>query len=227
MTALVFRLRLSGHNSSLSDRMKQYLACARAVRPGFFSILLLLASANILADEQEVRDPREFFFTQSFGDLPEELATARKQGKQGMLLFFEAEGCPYCLAMLKRVFNQKQVQDWYQEHFLSIAIDIHGDVEIKDFDGITLPSKVFSEHRKVFMTPLLAFIDLDGIEIYRHLGMVKTPEEFLVMGEYIIGKHYFDTEYRVFAKQQGLLQAEDTLITPAEEGATRHRYKKE
>jgi thioredoxin-related protein len=129
--------------------------------------------------------------------------------------------------MLKQVFSQKQVQDWYQEHFLSIAIDIHGDVEIKDFDGITLPSKVFSEHRKVFKTPLISFIDLDGIEIYRHLGMVKTPEEFLVMGEYIVGKHYFDTEYKVFAKKQGLLQAEDTLTTSAEEGSTRHRYKKE
>jgi len=190
-------------------------------------ILLLLTTSNTLAMENDSRDPREFFFTQSFGDMPEELQTARAQGKQGILLFFEAEGCPYCLAMLKRVFNQKQVQDWYQEHFLSIAIDIHGDVEIKDFDGITLPSKVFSEHRKVFMTPLISFIDLDGIEIYRHLGMVKTPEEFLVVGEYIVGKHYFDTEYKVFAKKQGLLQAQDTLTTSAEEGATRHRYKKE
>ena len=194
--------------------------------PPLLSILLFLVTANVFAGEQDVRDPREFFFTQSFGDMPEELAAAKKQGKQGMLLFFEAEGCPYCLAMLKRVFNKKQVQDWYQEHFLSIAIDIHGDVEIKDFDGITLPSKVFSEHRKVFMTPLISFIDLDGIEIYRHLGMVKTPEEFLVMGEYIVGKHYFDTEFKVFAKKQGLLQEEDAQITPAEETSTRHRYNK-
>ena len=175
--------------------------------------LLLLTSLSVFATEQEVRDPREFFFTQSFGDLPEELQTARQQGKQGMLLFFEAEGCPYCQAMLKRVFSQKSVQDWYRERFLSIAIDIHGDVEIKDFDGITLPSKVFSEQRKVSMTPVLSFIDLNGIEIYRHLGMVKTPEEFLVMGEYIAGKHYFDTEYKVFAKQRGLLNARDTLVT--------------
>jgi len=190
------------------------------------SVLLLLVTANVFAGDQAVRDPREFFFTQSFGDLPEELATAKKQGKQGILLFFEAEGCPYCIAMLKRVFNQKQVQDWYQEHFLSIAIDIHGDVEIKDFDNVSLPSKVFSEQRKVFMTPLMSFINLDGIEVYRHLGMVKTPEEFLVMGEYIVGKHYFDTEFKVFAKKQGLLQVEDAHITPAEESSSRHRYNK-
>jgi len=171
-----------------------------------FSLLLVMMANTLVADDS-VRDPREFFFTQSFGDLPEELAAARQQGKQGMFLFFEAEDCRYCIAMLRNVFSQRRVQDWYQEHFLSLAIDIHGDVEITDFDGITLPSKVFSEQRGVFITPVLSFIDLDGNEIYRHLGMIKTPEEFLVMGEYIVGKHYLDTEFRVFAKRQASQQS--------------------
>lgn len=198
---------------SASKRIKHYLS----QWPGLLSALLLLVTANVLAEEQTVRDPREYFFTQSFGDMPEELATAKKQGKQGVLLFFEAEGCSYCVAMLKRVFNQKKVQDWYQQHFLSIAIDIHGDVDIKDFDNVTLPSKVFSEQRKVFMTPVVSFIDLEGIEVYRHLGMVTTPEEFLVMGEYIVDKHYFDTEFKVFANKRGMQQSQDVLITPGAE----------
>ena len=182
--------------------------------PAIVLALFLLATFSTLATGDDNRDPREYFFTQSFGDLPEELETAREQGKQGILLFFEAEGCPYCLAMLKRVFNQKHVQDWYRKHFISIAIDIRGDVEIKDFDGITLPSKVFAEHRRAFMTPMLSFIDLSGMEIYRHLGMVKTPEEFLLMGEYIVGKHYFDTEFKVFAKTRGMQNATEILVTP-------------
>lgn len=184
----------------------------------FAMILSSLTPVIAVAVDENIRDPREFFFTQSFGDLPEELQTAREQGQKGMLLFFEAEGCPYCLAMLKRVFSQKQVQDWYRERFLSIAVDIHGDVELKDFDGIALPSKVFAEHRKVFMTPMLAFINLDGVEIYRHLGMVKTPEEFLMMGEYIVDGHYFDTEFSVFAEKRGLHEQE-TLVTPMNESS--------
>ena len=184
------------------------------LRMGFAFFLLLAVTVGAIASEGDTRDPQMFFFAQSFGDLPEELQVAKEQGKQGLLLFFEAEGCPYCLGMLKRVFSQKQVQDWYQERFLSIAVDIHGDVEIKDFDGITLPSKVFAQHRKVYMTPLMAFIDLDGNEIYRHLGMVKSPEEFLVMGEYIAGGHYFDTEFKVYAAKQGLNKEQDILVTP-------------
>jgi len=183
------------------------------------AIPLLLTTLNVLATEQDIYDPHEFFFTQSFGDMPEELQTAREQGKQGILLFFEAEACPYCEAMHKRVFNQKRVQDWYRERFIIIAVDIHGDVEIKDFDGITLPSKVFAEHRRVFMTPVLSFIDLNGTEIYRHLGMVKSPQEFLVMGEYITDGHYFDTEYKVFAKKQDLQFADETAVTSKEESS--------
>ena len=185
----------------------------------FAIVLLLSVSASVIATNEEIRDPRKFFFTQSFGDLPEELQVAKEQGKQGMLLFFEAEGCPYCLGMLKQVFSQKQVQDWYQERFLSIAVDIHGDVELKDFDGITLPSKVFAQQRKVYMTPLLSFIDLDGNEIYRHLGMVKSPEVFLVMGEYIAGGHYFDKEFKVYAAMRGLNEEEYILGTPGNESS--------
>lgn len=181
------------------------------------TILLWSVSASVIATPEETRDPREFFFAQSFGDLPEEIELAREQGKLGLLLFFEAEGCPYCVSMLRSVLSQKQVQDWYQERFLSIAVDIHGDVEIKDFDGITLPSKVFAQQRRVLMTPLLAFIDLDGNEVFRHLGMVKSPEKLLVMGEYIAGGHYFDTEFSVYAEKQGLGNQQGILVTPMNE----------
>ncbi|MEJ2171552.1 MAG: thioredoxin fold domain-containing protein [Woeseiaceae bacterium] len=168
-------------------------------------------------DVRENRDPRAHFFTQTFGDLPEEMQAARDEGKLGMLLFFEAEACSYCQHMLRRVFNQPGVQDWYNERFVNIAIDIHGDVEITDFDGITLPSKVFSDHRRIFLTPVMSFIGLDGTEMYRHLGMIRTPAEFLLLGEYIEGHHYYDTEYRVFAKSRGMSDEDGISTTPAKE----------
>jgi hypothetical protein len=65
------------------------------------------------------------------------------------------------------------------------------------------------------MTPVVSFLDLNGVEIYRHLGMTKTAEDFLLLGEYIEGKHYFDTEFKVFAQARGLQNADDVLITPA------------
>ncbi len=186
----------------------------RAVLAGFLLALPMLLSGAALAGEPDTRDAREFFFTQTFGDLPEEMQSAREQGKLGMLLFFEADACPYCQYMLRKVFNQKNVQDWYRERFVSIAVDIHGDVDLTDFDGITLPSKIFSDHRRIFLTPVLSFLDLDGNEIYRHLGMLKTADEFLLLGEYIESKRYYDTEFKVFARARGLQNENDILTTP-------------
>ena len=184
--------------------------------PLFAALAIFLLAGALPAVATELRDPDEYFFTQTFGDLREEIAVAREEGKMGMLLFFKADACSYCQHMLEKVFTSPDVQDWYRERFISIAVDIHGDVELTDFDGITLPSKVFSDHRKVFLTPVVAFIDLDGNEIYRHLGMVRTPEEMLLLGEYIEGRHYFDTEYRTYARQKGM-QEKGVLVTPGEE----------
>jgi len=166
---------------------------------------------------EEARDARAHFFIQTFGDLNEELQVARDDGKLGMLLFFEAEACPYCQHMLHKVFNQRNVQDWFNARFVSIAVDIHGDVEVTDLDGITLPSKVFADHRRVFLTPVIMFIDLEGQEIFRHRGMIRTPDEFLLLGEYIAGEHYFDTEYEVFRKARGMPVERNAGMSRAED----------
>jgi thioredoxin-related protein len=160
---------------------------------------LCVAALSQEAKATETRDPREFFFTQSFGDLPEELAEAREAGKLGLLLFFEQEGCPYCERMLKTILNQAEVQDWYRKRFVSIAVDINGDVELTDIDGITLPSKVFAEHRRVKTTPTLSFIDLSGAEVYRRVTMVSGVAEFMMMGQYVAEGRYTDTPWRVYA----------------------------
>lgn len=178
-------------------------------------ILALLVASVAPATASDTRNAREYFFTLTFGDLPEEMALASDAGKIGMLLFFEAEDCPYCHHMLQKVFSQSDVQDWYQERFVSIAIDIHGDVEMQDFAGVTLPSKVFSDQQGVFLTPVVSFIGLDGEELYRHLGMIGTPQEFLLLGEYVEGGHYKKTGYDDFSAARGVKKSAGTLVTPA------------
>ena len=120
--------------------------------------------------------------------------------------------------MLKHVFSQRTVQDWYNERYVNIAVDVFGDVEIKDFDGITLPSKVFADQRRIFATPVVSFIDLNGIEIYRHFGMIRTPGEFLLLGQYIEDRHYYDTEFEVFLRSKGAEISDEVLTTPASLG---------
>jgi thioredoxin-related protein len=177
--------------------------------------LLLFCMTAIAGEGGETRDPREFFFAQSFGDLPDELEDARKSGKTGLLLYFEQDGCPYCRRLMQTVFNQRNVQDWYGENFVSIAVDIRGDVELRDVDGITLPSKVFAEHRKIKLTPVISFLDLNGTEIFRKSGMVANPYEFLLMGRYITEGRYTDTVFADFLAEKGYTTSGEILHTPA------------
>lgn len=199
------------------------LACLAALS------LCLLAVGPVRATEGS-RDAREFFFAQSFGDLPEELDDARQAGKLGLLLFFEQEGCVYCEYMLRHVLNQPEVQDWYRERFTSITVDINGDIELRDVDGITLPSKVFAAHRRVKTTPTLSFIDLNGAEVHRQTRMLRTAEEFLLMGRYIADGKYADTTWKDYAVshagngQDGppvphVLNFRDEALTAAASGA--------
>jgi len=192
---------------------------SRAALAGYLLALLSLLTVTAYGSESEpeTRDAREYFFTPTFGDLPEELQAVRDAGKLGMLLFFEADACQYCQHMVHKVFSQKKAQDWFNERFVSITVDIHGDVELTDFDGITLPSKVFSDHRRVFLTPVIAFVDLEGNEVYRHLGMIRTAEELLLLGDYVAGKHHYLMEYKTFVKQRGAEEGDGVLVTPAGE----------
>ena len=97
------------------------------------------------------------------------------------------------------------------------GLDFNGDVELTDFDGITLPSKVFSGHRRIFFTPVIAVVDLDGNEMYRHLGMIRTADELLVLGEYIAGDHHYRMEFKTYAMEHGMHDKEGILMMPAGE----------
>jgi len=175
------------------------------------TLALCLGSVGKVTADTSERDPREYFFSPSFGDLPEELDDARSGGKLGLLLFFEQEGCLYCERMMKTILNQPAVQDWYRERFVSIAIDINGDVPITDVDGVTLPSKVFADHRRVKTTPTLSFLDLNGSEIYRRTKMVENMDEFLQIGRYVSEGHYTDTTWDVFESAQNAGKPEQSI----------------
>ncbi len=164
--------------------------------------VLLAGLAATLAARADARDPRDHLFTRTFGDLPEELATARDQGMAGLLLFYEQPGCAYCVRMLEGVLADPALQDWLTKRFLVIAVNIRSDVTLTDLDGITLPSHAFAEHRRVFATPVLSFIGLDGAEVYRRNGEVKAREELMLMGTYVTEQAYVDTTFETFAARR-------------------------
>ena len=155
----------------------------------FLLIFLLCLTTNLHAAKP--RDPYKYFFHESWGDLPEEIAKVKEQKKSGILVFFEMDECPFCHYMKMNVLNQPEVQEYFQKHFINISIDIEGDIEIVNFKGKQTKQKDFSfKENRVRATPVIAFFDLNGKRVHRHIGKTNGVQEFLWMGEYVVeGAH--------------------------------------
>jgi thioredoxin-related protein len=159
----------------------------RALNVYGLSVALLLF---VLHSLPAVAADSDHFFALNTGDLKAELADARAEGKKALLVFFEQEGCPGCRHMKQNVFNRKDVQDYYQRNFTSLAVDIHSSVALKDLAGRELSEKGYAQSLKVRATPTFVFYDLSGAEVTRIVGPLQTAEEFLLLGHFIASGAY-------------------------------------
>lgn len=151
-------------------------------------LLMVLAS---ISHAVPTREPGEHFFDQSLGDFSEELATARDEGKSGILIMFEMDECPFCHRMKATVLNRVDVQDYFKQHFLIIPLDIEGDVEINDFEGVAVKQKDFAAKTfRVRATPVFAFFDLNGKLIAKYTGATRNADEFMLLGRYVVEGAY-------------------------------------
>lgn len=167
-------------------------------------VLAVLCVALAGAHAAQTRDPGKYFFDDSFFDMTEEVKNVRDQGKQGILIMFELDDCPFCHWMKRNVLNQPDVQDFYRKHFINLPIDIEGDVEMVDFQGRELSMKdfAFKEYR-VRATPVFAFFDADGhyIRRARFTGAARDKEEFLLLGRYVVDKAYLKESFARYKRR--------------------------
>ncbi len=150
----------------------------------------------------EVRDPGTHFFDAKLGNFQEDLEAAKQQGKQGVMLFFEMDDCPFCARMKATILNQSEVQDFYRKHFLSFPVDTQGDVPMTDFKGNETVEKAFALQQRVRATPVIMFFDLEGNPVARHTGPSKDKDDFLLLGRYVIEGAYKQMPYERYKKTQ-------------------------
>lgn len=163
---------------------------------------LILALALLVSSAwAENRDPDSYFFNPKLGDFRAELATARKDGKTGVMLFFEMDDCPFCARMKATILNQPDVQDYYRKHFLIFPLDTKGDSPMTDFKGRETREKDFAFENRVRATPVIAFFDLDGKLIVRHTGPTKNKDEFLLLGRYVVDGFYRQMPFVKYKQQ--------------------------
>lgn len=159
-----------------------------------FRLLLVWIASLALAHAA----PGDAFFDTTLGDYAAELKTARQQGKQGVLLVLEAEGCPFCKRMREQILNQPEVQRYFHRHFSVYSVDINGSIPVTGLDGKEQTEKEFARSLKFKGTPSFHFISPDGSEMARHAGAMRDAETFLALGRYVADGHWKKTSFEQF-----------------------------
>jgi thioredoxin-related protein len=68
---------------------------------------------------------------------------------------------------------------------------------VRDFAHREQTEKAFAQSSKVKGTPTFVFYDLSGNEVARVFGTIETPEEFLLLGQFVASGAY---KTRTFAQ---------------------------
>ena len=125
----------------------------------FFATLAALMLALPLAAAELGDDGlhKTSWMRDTFKDLNEDLAEANAEGKR-LVLFFEQRGCIYCTKMHTEVFPRPEIASFIEEHYFVVQLNLHGDVEVTDFDGEVLTEKQIARKWNVLFTPTILFL---------------------------------------------------------------------
>tara|TARA_E500000081_G_scaffold9149_1_gene10940 strand:- start:1247 stop:1828 length:582 start_codon:yes stop_codon:yes gene_type:complete len=122
--------------------------------------VLLLVSFGSVGQAGQIGDDgmyKESWMRDTFKDLREDLAEANAEGKR-LALIFEQRGCIYCKKMHEEVFVKPHVSSYIEENYFVVQLNLHGDLEVTDFDGEVLSEKDIARKWRILFTPSFMFL---------------------------------------------------------------------
>ena len=100
---------------------------------------------------------KQSWMRDTFKDLREDLDEANLEGKR-LVLMFEQRGCVYCSKMHKDVYSREKVSNYIDENFFVVQLNLHGDLEVTDFDGEILSEKAMARKWRILFTPTVLYL---------------------------------------------------------------------
>lgn len=150
----------------------------------------------------------EPWFLESFLDLNEDIADARKDGKR-LAIMWELKGCPYCRETHLVNFARPDIADYVKSNFALLQLNIIGSRKVTDVDGTEVGEKAFAGRYGVRFTPTFQFFpdSPEGLaklppekrEVARMAGYLR-PDDFLSMFRFVREKRYETQTFRDYLK---------------------------
>ena len=151
------------------------------------------------------------WFKNSFLDFRDDVKDATAHNKR-LVLFFYQDGCPYCKILVDTNLAQKNITDILKTRFDVITVNLWGDRDVTDIDGVRMIEKQFAEKMKVMYTPTVLFFDEQAKVVLRVNGYYE-PHKFLAALNYAAGKHEKESSFRDYFAKLSPPAASGTLHT--------------
>lgn len=130
---------------------------------GLFCLLLITTGPAIAATIGEDGLHKEDWFTITFKDVAEDIATASENGKR-LAIVFEQRGCIYCAKMHEKILSDPEVSNYIKENFMVVQYNMFGDEEVIDLDGSELTEKTAARKWGYVFTPTIVFLPEEAPE---------------------------------------------------------------
>lgn len=148
-------------------------------------------------DDTQLDEALEYpdWFKISFGDLNDDVAEARAEGKFGIIAYYGQKRCAYCQQFFNANLGDESIARYIREHFDVIPIDIWGIEDFIDTDGNSYSERELSIRYKTNFTPSLVFYDGKGKPIHRLRGYYP-PYQFRATLHYVAEGFYRVEKFR-------------------------------
>lgn len=100
---------------------------------------------------------KEDWFSITFRDLQEDVASAAEEGKR-LVLIIEQRGCIYCKKVHEDILSDPEVRDYIKANFKVVQYNLYGDEEVIDLDGEVLTEKTAARKWGISFTPTILFL---------------------------------------------------------------------
>ena len=140
------------------------------------------------------------WFKESFLEIQEEVKEAESNNKH-VMLFMHIDRCPYCTRMLDENFRSGDRQQFIENHFDVIALNIRGDREIQWDENSSYSEKTLATELNVHFTPTLIFLNADGKKVFQMNGY-RNPAAFKHVLNYVNDKQYLNMQLVDYVSQQ-------------------------
>lgn len=154
--------------------------------------------------------PYPKWFKTSLMDFKEDLQETKAAGKKGLIVYFGQEHCAYCRQLLTVNFRHPEIEQYTQDHFDVVKVNIWNETEVIDPAGVVTTEREYALRENTNFTPSLLFYDLNGKLVFRLRGYYP-PYQFRAALEYVADAHYKKTNFKLFlARADGVSLFEDS-----------------